>query len=265
MEHRCNGRTVSYANGGCAPDPSLPAVVLIHGSGMDRTVWQMQTRFLAHRGFRVVAVDLPGHGGSEGPLLETIPEMGDWLSELIVSMGLEPAWLIGHSMGTFVALEAAARRPELVSGLVLIGTAGAMPVHPELLQSATDDVAHASALMAAWGFGAPAHIGRHASPGMWAIGGSRALVDTSRPDSLAVDMAACNSYRSAVESAAAVTCPVTFLLGSLDKMTPARRARELIEAVPQARTVTLAGVGHMIPIEAPGPARTVILDALTGA
>ncbi len=265
MDHRMNGQRVRYANGGRDHDRSLPAVVLIHGSGMNRTIWQLQTRFLAHHGFRVAAIDLPGHGGSDGPLRETIPEMAEWLTEAIHSMGLGPAHLVGHSMGTYVALETAAQHPERVASLVLMGTAGAMPVHPELLQSASDDLPHASDLMSAWGFGAPAHIGRHATPGMWAIGYSRALVDRSRPDSLAVDMAACNSYQSAVEAAKAVTCPVTFVLGALDKMTPVRKASELIDAIPHSRTVTLPGVGHMIPVEAPDAAREAILEALREA
>ena len=62
MELTLDGKTVRYANGGRAHDPALPGVVLVHGAGMNRTVWQLQTRYLAHHGFRVAALDLPGHG-----------------------------------------------------------------------------------------------------------------------------------------------------------------------------------------------------------
>ena len=118
MEFSLDGRTVRYANGGRAHDPALPAVVLVHGSGMNRTVWQLQTRYLAHHGFRVAAIDLSGHGGSSGPALASIPEMGAWLAEVIDALDLGPAHVVGHSMGTFIGIEAAAQRPETVASLV---------------------------------------------------------------------------------------------------------------------------------------------------
>ncbi len=262
MEFTLDGKTIRYANGGRAHDPALPAVVLVHGSGMNRTVWQFQTRYLAHHGYRVAAVDLPGHGGSEGPPIETIPEMGAWLADVIDALELGPAHVIGHSMGTYIGIEAAAQRPETVASLVLVGTAAAMPVHPELLDAAANDVPHASNLMSSWSFGAPAHIGRHATPGLWNIGGSRALLDTSRPQSLGVDMAACNAYSTSLEAAAAVTCPVTYILGALDKMTPARKAADLVAATAGARVVTLDGVGHMMMTEAPDATREAMVEAL---
>jgi len=265
MEFSLDGRTVRYANGGRAHDPTLPAVVLVHGSGMNRTVWQLQTRYLAHHGFRVAAIDLPGHGGSSGLALTSIPEMGAWLAEVIDALDLGPAHVVGHSMGTFIGIEVAAQRPETVASLVLIGTAAAMPVHPELLDAAANNVPHASNLMSSWSFGAPAHIGRHATPGMWNIGGSRALLDTSRPDSLGVDMAACNSYTTALDAASAVTCPVTYVLGELDKMTPTKRAGDLIAATTGAEVVTLKSAGHMMMVEAPDATREAIVAALTGA
>ena len=137
-----------------------------------------------------------------------------------------------------------------------------MPVHPELLDAAANDVPHASNLMSSWSFGAPAHIGRHATPGMWNIGGSRALLDTSRPDSLGIDMAACNAYATSLDAAAAVSCPVTYILGAMDKMTPPKRAADLIAATAGATVVTLPGVGHMMMSEAPDATRRAMVDAL---
>ncbi len=237
-------------------------MVLVHGAGMNRSVWQLQTRFFAHHGYRVAAVDLPGHGRSDGPALDSMSALGAWVGDVIKALDLSPAHVIGHSMGTYVALEAAAGHSKHIRSLVLIGTAAAMPVHPELLHAAARDVEHASRLMSSWGFGPRAHIGRHAAPGMWLIGGSTALLDTSRPDSLGVDLAMCNAYNGATSAAAEVSCPVSFVLGSLDKMTPVRRAAALIEACSDSHVVTVQGVGHMIPIEAPDATRDSILNAL---
>ena len=263
MEFTLDGKTVRYANGGREHDPTLPGVVLVHGSGMNRTVWQMQTRYLAHHGYRVAAVDLPGHGGSDGPCIETIPEMGAWVGQVIDELDLGPAHIVGHSMGTFIAIETAAQRPEAVASLVLVGTAAAMPVHPELLDSAANNVPHASRLMSSWSFGDRAHVGRHSTPGMWQIGGAQALLDTSRPDSLGVDMAACNIYDTSLDAAADVTCPVTYILGARDKMTPTKRAADLIAATAGADVVTI-DCGHMLTVEAPDATRDAIVAALDG-
>jgi pimeloyl-ACP methyl ester carboxylesterase len=263
MKFEFNGTTVRYANGGRDHNPNEPAVVLIHGAGMNRTVWQMQTRFLAHHGFRVAAIDLPGHGGTDGPAMDSVPELGGWVADVVDALDLGPAHLVGHSMGTYIGIEAAVQRPEMVASLVLIGTASAMPVHPELLDAAANNVPHASNLMSSWSFGSEAHIGRHATPGMWSIGASRALLDTSRPDSLGIDMAASNAYGTSLDAAAKITCPVTFVLGSLDKMTPMKRAKDLIAALScEPSVVVVDGAGHMIMIEAPDDTRRAIFNAL---
>ena len=191
MDITLDTKTVRYANGGCEHDPALPGVVLVHGAGMNRTVFQLQTRYLAHHGYRVAAIDLPGHGGSEGPAIETVPEMGAWLADVIVALDMGPAHVIGHSMGTFIGIEAAAQRPETVASLVLIGTAAAMPVHPELLDGGQRRP-HAPNLMSSELLVPRLTSAVMPRPGCGTSG--RALLDTSRPDSLGIDMAACNAY-----------------------------------------------------------------------
>lgn len=282
MQIQHDGRTVRYADGGNPGGQDDPGVVMIHGSGMNRTAWQLQTRFLAHHGYRVAALDLPGHGGSDGPPLAGIEEMGDWVAEMVAALGFASAHLIGHSMGTYVALETARRHSEAVRSLVLLGTAATMPVHPDLLDSAANNIGYASGLMTSWGYSSRAHVGRHASPGFWMLGGSRALIEASPDGALGTDMAACQNYTGAVDAAASVTCGVSVILGSDDKMTPLRSAQKLLAAfappaadVPAvtgpevtgpALTVTvLDGVGHMIQIEAPDRVRTCIAEALQAA
>ena len=267
MQVQHDGRTVRYADGGNAGDPDDPGVVLIHGSGMNRTAWQLQTRFLAHHGYRVAALDLPGHGGSDGPPLASIEQMGDWVAEMVGVLGFGSAHLVGHSMGTYVALETAKRHRQAVRSLVLLGTAAAMPVHPELLDSANNNISHAGGLMTSWGYSSRAHVGHHACPGFWMLGGSRALIEVSPNGALGTDMAACESYRGAVDAAASVTCPVSVILGSEDKMTPVRSAQKLLAAFdpPAVNVTVLDGVGHMIQFEDPDRVRTCIAEALRAA
>jgi len=262
MEITYRGNAVRIATGGKPLDSDLPSIVLIHGAGMDRTTWQLQSRWLAHHGYRVAAIDLPGHGLSGGEPLETVEEMGEWTAGLIHELDLAPAHLVGFSLGTFVSLEAASQDPSCAASLVLIGTAVDMPVHPELLTSSYDDISKASRLMASWGVGSRAQLGGHQSPGTWLVGSSVALVSRSPGESLGRDMAACNAYKGAVEAAATLEVPVTFVLGSEDKMTPARRTGELVEATPQHQIISMERTGHMMPIEDPIGTRKAIAAAI---
>lgn len=267
METLIDGRVVRCATGGRSLDGDEPAVVLVHGAGGDRTVWQLQTRWFAHHGYRAAALDLPGHGGSEGPALESIEEMGQWLAAATAALGLAPAHLVGHSMGTFVALEAAAQRPAVARSLVLLGTAAAMPVHPALQAAADADDPVAGRLITSWGIGSRAHTGGHASPGMWLIGANTSLLDRARPGVLATDLAACGAYDSAAVAAARVQCPVTLVLGREDKMTPNRASTPLIEAFDAAgaTAVYLDRVGHFLQVENPIEVRKAIAAALAAA
>src|SRR5437764_4992203 len=128
MELVVDGAKVYAATGGCEHDPALPLVVFVHGAALDHTVWALLARWFAHRGYAVLAPDLPGHGRSEGAPLVSIAAMADWTAALIAAAGASKATLIGHSMGSLVALETAARHAACVAAVGLIGTAAAMPV-----------------------------------------------------------------------------------------------------------------------------------------
>jgi pimeloyl-ACP methyl ester carboxylesterase len=249
------------STGGVAvTDSTDPVVLLIHGSGMDGTIWQLQTRYLAHRGFRAVAVDLPGHGRSEGAALNSIEAMADWITRFIAAANLGAVHVVGHSMGTFIALELASRYPHLAQTITLCGTATAMPVHPDLLAAAANDLGEAAALMASWGHDKPAHVGVNPTPGLWMLGGARALVENSTPGVLAADFAACVAYSAALTAAATVTCPATVVIGLGDRMTPPKSGRALAAALPAAKVVELAGTGHSMMTENPRAVKQAIVE-----
>lgn len=236
-----------------------PVVLLIHGAGMDSTVWYLQTRYLAHRGLRAVAVDLPGHGRSAGEPLTTIDDMADWVERFVTEAGLGPVHVVGHSMGTFIALELASRHADVVASITLCGTATGMPVHPELLDAAEHDLPRAAALMSAWGHARPAHTAPNPTPGLWMAGGAMALVENGRPGVLATDFRACMAYERAVEAAAEVGCPASVVIGLGDKMTPPKGGRALAAALPAATVIELDGTGHQMMTENPGAVKRAIL------
>jgi pimeloyl-ACP methyl ester carboxylesterase len=167
MKLTVNGRVVSATTGGTDFDPAKPAVIFLHGAGFDRTAWRLQTRWFAHHGRCVLAVDFPAHGWSDGPALDSVAAMADWTAALIDAAGLKQAALVGHSMGALVAIETAARFPDKVRGLGLCGVAAEMPVHPEMVESAKANTLKVQELMTFWGMGNALHKGGMVSPGLW--------------------------------------------------------------------------------------------------
>src|SRR6266851_1604380 len=111
MQLSVNGVETFVATGGRDFESSLPTVVLLHGAGFDHTTWALHSRWFAHHGYGVLAPDLPGHGRSSGAPLQAIADMADWTAAMLDAAGVAKAWLVGHSMGSLVALETAARQP----------------------------------------------------------------------------------------------------------------------------------------------------------
>jgi pimeloyl-ACP methyl ester carboxylesterase len=258
MELEVDGRTVFATTGGVAFDPAKPAIVFLHGAGFDRTAWRLQTRWFAHHGRSVLAVDFPAHGRSEGPALGSIAALADWTAALIAAAGVASAALVGHSMGALVALDCAARHAAKVRALGLCGVAAEMPVHSEMLESAKANTLKVQELMTFWGMGNALHKGGMVSPGLWLRRESLAVLAGNRPDVIHADLAACNAYKDAPARAAAVKCPTVLVLGDGDLMTPAAKAKPLAAAIAGAKTVVIPSCGHFMMVERPDET----LDAL---
>lgn len=258
MKLEVHGHAVFATTGGAAFDPARPAVIFLHGAGFDRTVWRLQTRWFAHHGRSVLAVDFPAHGRSEGAPIPGIGGMAEWTAALVEAAGLKSAALVGHSMGALVALETAARFPDKVRALGLCGVAAAMPVHPEMLESAKADGLKVQELMTFWGIGTALHKGGMATPGLWLRRESLAVLARNRAGVIYNDLAACDACKDAPARARQVKCPTVLVLGDGDLMTPPAKARPLVEAIVGARSVVLPECGHFVMVERPDQT----LDAL---
>jgi pimeloyl-ACP methyl ester carboxylesterase len=250
-----------YAYTGSRPlDPSRPTVVFVHGAANDHSVWALQSRYLAWHGRNVLAVDLPGHGRSAGAALPTVEALGDWLPALLDAAGIAAAAVAGHSLGSLVALQAAARHPARVTRIALLGPAAPMTVSETLLELAQTDDPRALELITGWSYSAAAQLGGSPVPGMWMTGMARRLMERMRPGVLHNDLLACHAYADGLAVAPSVRCPALLILGSRDIMAPPRNAQALIAALPQQRTVTLPGCGHALMAEEPN----AVLQALVG-
>jgi pimeloyl-ACP methyl ester carboxylesterase len=251
MQLSVKGIDTFIATGGREFDKSLPAIVFLHGAGFDHTTWALHSRWFAHHGYGVLAPDLPGHGRSSGAALPTIADMSDWTAALLDAAGNARARLVGHSMGSLIAIETAARHPARVSGLSLIGTAATMTVGPDLLKAAEANNHDAVDMVSIWGLGYQAELGGSLAPGLWMHSGAQRVLENCRPGVLFNDLSACNAYQNALTAAAGITVPTTLILGERDMMTPAKAGRALAAALPNARTVVLPGAGHMMMVERP--------------
>jgi pimeloyl-ACP methyl ester carboxylesterase len=253
-----DGRRAFAATGGRPFDPERPTVLFIHGAEIDHTVWALQTRYFAHHGRSVLAVDLPCHGRSDGQLLRSVGTMASWIVRLLDAAGVRSAALVGHSMGALIALEAAATAPARVRALALLGVAERMPVHRDLQAAADDNRRLAPELVSSWAHGRSGHMGGNPAPGLWMMGGSLQLLERAPAGALAADLAACNAYDGALAGAGRVACPTLLLLGALDRMTPPAKAKPLADAINAARTIILPAAGHMLMSERPD----AVIDAL---
>jgi pimeloyl-ACP methyl ester carboxylesterase len=255
MKITVNNQTAYAYTGGKTFDPALPCVVFLHGALNDHSVWTLLARYVAHHGASALAVDLPGHGRSEGPPLPDVESLGGWVLSLLTAAGVQTAALVGHSMGSLIALEAAAQAPERCSRLVMVGTAWPMKVSEAMLNTAREQPEAAMAMVNAFSHATLAAKPSSPGPGVWLQGASLALMERMQATGadhgnlFLHDFQVCDRYAGAPDAAARVQAPVHLILGSKDVMTPPKAARQLTEML-KAQVQTLPA-GHALMAEAP--------------
>ena len=253
------GGQAVYAYTGSRPfDPSQPTVLFVHGAANDHGVFALQSRYFAWHGRNVLAVDLPGHGRSAGEALPSVEALAGWLCDVMDAAVLETASVAGHSLGSLAVLEFAARNPDRVRALALLGPAVPMTVSDDLLAAAARNDHVAYELINGWSFSPGGQLGGNQMPGMWMTGNAMRLLERCRDGVLSTDLLACHRYANGLAAAAAVRCPTLAILAARDVMAPLRNAKALLAALTNARTVTLAETGHSLMAERPGE----VLDAL---
>ena len=237
------------------------AILLIHGAGMDHSVWRYLRRYLSHHGQTSLAPDLPGRGDSPGPALGSVEEMAEWIAGEAAGAGRSHI-VIGHSLGGLVALEFAARRPDMVSHLVLVACAMQMPCHPELLDAAERRDQRAVDLIMRWSFG---DLGRPAEPGPTSQPGplfsaaavAGRILERGLAGSLAADLNAANSYRGQ-KASSMVEASTLVVAGASDRMVQPDASAALASGITGADFRVLDGVGHMLMLESPARLRTLL-------
>jgi pimeloyl-ACP methyl ester carboxylesterase len=219
---------------------SGPPLVLIHGAGGSRLHWPPALRRLA--GHRTLAVDLPGHGESQADGTDSLGGYAQRLADWRRGLGINPAVLVGHSMGSFIALTSAFAEPSTLAGLVLVGGAARLRVNPLLLADADRRTAFGSVVdrILEWSFAADA------DPRLVEL--ARARLEEAGPDQLAADLHACDGF-DVTERLAEIRLPTLIVVGRSDRMTPVRLCEEMQAGIADSRLEVIEGAGHMVMLE----------------
>jgi len=237
-------------------DVKKPTILLMHGSGLSHVVWSLHEQFYASQGFNVLAIDLPGHGNSDGPTLKSIQEISNWVKKLMQEININKIILVGHSQGSLVGIDFGSRYPDLIDKLVLVAGSYSMPVNQDLIDLAEAGDEKAILLMMKWGYeGSKAFIG--GNPVKKIINSTREIREI-----LAVDLNACNNYKDGKESLKKINCPTLCIFGDLDKMVPLEVGNKMAEMIKNSEKKLINNCGHMIIFEKAFEMRKLVKEFL---
>jgi len=251
-----NSKKIYASDSGQGINSGKETIVFLHGSGLSHIVWSLSEQYFSNKSFNVLSIDLPGHGNSDGPCLDSIEKIADWLEQVFNKLELNNPILVGHSQGCLQILEYAYKYKNKINKAVFVGGSNKMPVHPDLIELAQNGDSGAVKLMMKWGYeGSKKFIG--GNPVEKIIQSPRDISEI-----LAIDLNACNSYTNGLKAAKTITCPSMFILGELDKMINLENGKKFANLVKDSSTHVIHGCGHMIMIEKAFEMREKILEFL---
>ena len=248
MLAKINGTHIAYSDKGTGT-----ALVFLHAFPLNRTMWAPQEAHLSRR-FRVVTVDLRGHGESDAPLWHSSLEQyaGD-VNGLLDHLAIQQAVLIGLSMGGYVSFAFYRKYARRVQALVLADTraaadsAEARTGRFNLVQTAYRKGAGAVAeIMLPKLLGATSMAER---PGI--VRQVRHMIETCEVSGIVVESIAMAERPDSMPLLSLITCPTLVIVGEEDDTTPPSEARFLAQGIPGARLSIIPGAGHISNLEQP--------------
>ena len=256
MIFQLENKNIHASDSGQGIDINKDTIVFLHGSGLSHIVWSLAEQFFSSKNYNVLSIDLPGHGNSDGPCLDSIEKIADWMEKVFDKLKLKNLILVGHSQGCLEILEYSSKYKERLKKLVFVGGSNKMPVHPDLIELAQSGHSDAVKLMMKWGYeGSKKFIG--GNPVEKIIQSPRDISEI-----LAVDLNACNNYSNGSEAAKVIDLPSMFILGELDKMVNLEAGKKFSNLIKNSTTHVIKGCGHMIMIEKAFEMREKILEFL---
>ena len=256
MIFQLENKNIHASDSGQGIDTNKDTIVFLHGSGLSHIVWSLAEQFFSSKNYNVLSIDLPGHGNSDGPCLDSVEKIADWMEKVFDKLKLKNLILVGHSQGCLEILEYSSRYKERLKKLVFVGGSNKMPVHPDLIELAQSGHSDAVKLMMKWGYeGSKKFIG--GNPVEKIIQSPRDISEI-----LAVDLNACNNYSNGSEAAKVIDLPSMLIFGELDKMINLEAGKKFSNLIKNSTTHVIKGCGHMIMIEKAFEMREKILEFL---
>ena len=256
MIFQLENKNIHISDSGQGIDMNKDTIVFLHGSGLSHIVWSLAEQFFSSKNYNVLSIDLPGHGNSDGPCLDSVEKIADWMEKVFDKLKLKNLILVGHSQGCLEILEYSSRYKERLKKLVFVGGSNKMPVHPDLIELAQSGHSDAVKLMMKWGYeGSKKFIG--GNPVEKIIQSPRDISEI-----LAVDLNACNNYSNGSEAAKVIDLPSMLIFGELDKMVNLEAGKKFSNLIKNSTTHVIKGCGHMIMIEKAFEMREKILEFL---
>ena len=249
----CTVRNVSlnYLDAG-TKSHSQPPFVLIHGAGGNSSRWQEQLEPLGETSY-TIALDLPGHGASEGSPCDQIFLYREWLWEFINTMELEEVVVAGHSMGGAIALDFALKYPRQTRGLILVGTAARFEPDPDRMEALRQGEYRPEWVRE--GFSAYTSqeiIDQFIQEGM-----------TQDPKVLYIDMLACSRFNCSREKLQSIETPAVIICGTEDVATPPKSSRRLDKHLPYSSLSLIEKAAHQVMLEQPESVNKAIFDFMS--
>ncbi len=264
MYFTVDGQEVYTATGAEPHRPGKPFITFIHGAGCDHTEWVLFARFFSRNGFNVLSPDLPGHGKSTVAPLTSVEQLAQWVLALLDAAKVETTMLVGHSLGSLIALETAAKNPQYISHLVMLGTTVPMLVSDALLNAARDRSQAAVDIVMQFGHAFSSQLGHNPVAGISAMNHRMRILERGLPTNLFEDLNACHTYLGGLEAARSLQMPVMLLLGDQDRMTPPHSTQALIAALKAPDVRMIPNCGHMLMSEQPEAVHQALVAAAMG-
>ncbi len=256
MIFQIENKNVHASDAGQGIKPEKDTIIFLHGSGLSHIVWSLTEQFFSSKNFNVLSIDLPGHGNSDGPCLDTIEKISEWMEKVFIELDLEKVIIVGHSQGCLEILEYANKYKSRIKKLVFVGGSYRMPVNQDLIDLAKSGDKDAVKLMMKWGFKNSKKF----------IGGNpvEKIIQSPRDISeiLATDLIACNNYSNGLDATKSIDCPAMLVFGSDDKMLSLEVGKKFANLIKNSSTHIISDCGHMIMIEKAFEMREKVLEFL---
>jgi pimeloyl-ACP methyl ester carboxylesterase len=214
-------------------------LVFIHGSGGDHTVWLHQYTRLKNA-FNIAALDLPGHGRSEGRGERDVAVYVEWVRQILAALAIEKPVLVGHSLGAAISLRYALTYGDKLAGIVPVGGGAAMPVNQLILEGLKTDPATVIAMAVKFS------VAKNNRDRLSEI--LMKSMSAVNPDVLYGDFLACDKH-DVTAMVSQILVPALVICGDQDKMTPPEMSRYLKDHIPGAQLALIKDAGHFVMLE----------------